>query len=225
MVRPPAPGRDDPSQPQPDLPGDAAVGAPFKAPRPAPLIRPERVGPTIGPDGLPQPDAQEAPVAQTPKDAHVVGGELVEGAGGGPRPDLPGIAVELGRVERKLELLLLRGSGGGGSCEFSDELDRDILSAIEELQSDVDELANKPERQLGPLSVTTEAPADFNADGSRRSFDIDIPRLPATEFETLFLQRLLELLHWQKSCRNHVAKRGTDGDPVTITWHEVPYSE
>jgi hypothetical protein len=189
------------------------------------LIKPPLAGPVLGPDGRLAPEEHAAPVRQTPPDAHVVDGVLIEAPGGGPRSDLPSIARELGRVERKAELLLLRGAGGSGSCQFSDALDREILEAIESMQVDIDELSSRPERELGPLAVTSEAPADFNADGTRASFVIDIPRLPATQFETLFLQRLLELLHWQKTMRNHVAKKGTDGDPVKITWQEVPYSE
>jgi hypothetical protein len=225
LVRPPAPGRADPAVPRPDPPDESDVGDAPKVPQPAPLIRPERVGPLIGPDGRPVAQEQAEPVRQTPKDAHVINGELIEARGSDPRPDLIGIALGLGQVERKLELVLLRGSGGGGSCDFSDALDQEILEAIESLQVDIDELAGRPERELGPLAVTSEAPADFNGDGTRASFAIDIPRLPATEFETLFLQRLLEFLHWQKTCRNHVAKKGTDGNPVTISWLEVPYAE
>jgi hypothetical protein len=190
-----------------------------------PVIVPLRPGPTIGSDGTVQPEAEAEPVKQTPNDAHVVAGDLVEPVGGGPAPNLPAIALELGRMEEKLRILLERPSGGGGgSCQFLDRTD-EVLEVIESLQVDVDELSGRPERKLGPLAVTSEAPADFNADGSRASFSIDIPRLPATEFETLFLQRLLELLHWQKSCRNHVAKKATEGDPVTIHWSEIPYSE
>jgi hypothetical protein len=154
-----------------------------------------------------------------------VGGQAFGQPNQQPPPTLQGIAEELGRLEEKAAWLILRelarGEPGGPALDRTDE----ILEVIESLQVDVDELAGRPERELGPLAVTSEAPADFNADGTRASFEIDIPRLPATEFETLFLQRLLELLHWQKACRNHVAKKGTDGDPVTITWREVPYSE
>lgn len=224
-IRPPAPGRGDPSQPQPDPPGDAVVGDPIKPPRPAPLIRPERVGPVIGPDGLPQPEVQEAPVTQTPKEAHVIGGELVEGIGGGPRADLPGIATELGRVERKLELLLLRGTGGSGSCKFNDAKLDEIIEMLDSLQFDVDELSTREEPKLGPLVYTVEAPADYDISGNRETFVFDIPRLPASEFMSLYLRRQAEYQHRLKIWRNHVAKRETNPKPIRIEWEEIPFSE
>ena len=181
-------------------------------------------GKQIGADGLqedPKSGPEDAPV--TDRDAHIVDGVSVGGGGQSPPPTLVGIAAELGRIEDKLNKGVGR-PASGGACRFVDRTG-EVLEVIESLQFDVDELSERPERKLGPLAVTSEAPADFNGDGTRASFAIDIPRLPATEFETLFLQRLLEFLHWQKTCRNHVAKKGTDGDPVTITWREVPYAE
>lgn len=176
----------------------------------------------IGPDGLQQDPARgsEAPPV-TDRDVHFVDGVAVGGAGQSPPPTMDGIAKELGRLEAKMALSLARPSGGG-SCQFTDRID-EVLEVIESLQYDVDELSLRPERKLGPVVVTSESPADFDADGSRSAFSFDIPRLPASEFETLFLKRLLEYLHWQKACRGLVAKRGTGGDPVTITWVEDPY--
>ena len=198
------------------------------APRPAPLIRPQLPGRRVGPDGTVGPEAEAEPVRQTPPGAHIVGTDVIGGPGATPRPTLDGIAAEVGRIELKtalaLELLRNSSGGSGGGCQFFDRTD-EVLEVIESLQVDVDELAGRPERELGPLVVTSEAPADFNADGTRAAFTFDIPRLPATQFETLFLKRLVEYSHWQGTCRKHVAKKGTDGDPVTIHWQEIPYSE
>ena len=202
---------------------------PQQSPRPAPL-RPAPLplpapGPVVTTDGAARPELKPAPGPVRPSpDVHIVDGVEFGGGGQSPPPTLVAVAAELGRIETKLAWLISRsGNGVGGGCQFLDRTD-EVLEVIESLQFDVDELAGRPERELGPLAVTSEAPADFNDDGARASFEIDIPRLPATQFETLFLQRLLEFLHWQKSCRNHVAKRGTDGDPVTITWRQVPFS-
>jgi hypothetical protein len=59
----------------------------------------EPIGPIGGPGGKPKP-----PAVTTPKDGHVISGELV--MPGGARPDISHIANELGRVEKKLEKLI-----------------------------------------------------------------------------------------------------------------------
>jgi hypothetical protein len=211
--------------PSPDPPGESDVGDAPKVPQPAPLIRPERVGPLIGPDARPVLQEQAEPAVQTPKDAHVVGGVLIDARGSDPRPDLVGIALGLGQIERKLELVLLRGSGGGGSCEFSDALDQEILEAIESLQVDVDEISEKVNPLMGPLVMVAEAPADFNADGSRVSFAFDIPRVKASEFQALYLKRQAEYALWLQGLRGFVAKRSPGAPPLRITWEAIPSSE
>lgn len=164
-------------------------------------------------------------VGRTDPNAHVVGRDLVGDPSMRPRPDLLSMSVELGRVEQKLALLLLRQIGGGGGGGQGSDRTGEVLAKLEQLRGELDRLAKRPERMVGPVRVRSEAPSDFNPDGSRKSFVFDIPRLPASSFEALFLQRLLEYLHTQKTWRGYVAKTGTSGDPVTITWQEVPELE
>ena len=235
-ARSPDPSGPPPPQPQP--PPDTSR-PPIPRPQPKPPIWPAQDPDPLGDDGRPRPKPDPKPEQIDPQ-VHIVNNYLVGGPGVAVRPNLVSIGQELGRLESKLghALRLLDPDDVPQDRTdevlarikaLSDAVVQPVVDGIPEslsnLQDSVDGLANMPERELGPLAVTSQAPADFNVDGSRASFTIDIPRLPATEFETLFLQRLLELLHWQKTCRNHVAKKGTDGDPVTITWREVPSSQ
>lgn len=224
-VRPLLPGRADPADPQTDPPEDGGVSARPKVPRPAPLIKPERVGPIIGPDGFPQPEAQEDAAPQTPPDAHVVNGMLIQGPGGGPRPDLVSIAIELGRLEVKAAMALEGVGGGSGSCQFNDAKLDEIIEMLDSLQVDVDELSARKEPELGPLVYAVEAPADYDVLGNREKFEFDIPRLPASEFMSLYLKRQAEYQHQLKIWRNHVAKRETNPKPIRIEWEEIPSLE
>ena len=146
------------------------------------------------------------------------------GVGQGPPPTLVGIAVEVGRLETKLAWLverLLRSGGGGGGCQFVDRTD-EVLEVIESLQLDVDELSARGEPEIGPLVYTVEAPADYDELGERERFEFDIPRLPASEFTSLYLKRQAEYQHQLKVWRSHVAKKETNPKPVRIEWEEVP---
>jgi len=203
------------------------VPAPRPAPRPAPAPapRPALPGQPVNPDGTVGRPVSDPAVGRTDPNTHVVGRDLVGDPSIRPRPDLLSMSVELGRVEQKLALLLLRQVGGGGGGGQGSDRTGEVLAKLEQLRGELDGLAKRPERMVGPVRVRSEAPADFNPDGSRKAFVFDIPRLPASAFEALFLQRLLEFLHVQKTWRNHVAKVGTSGEPVTITWQEVPALE
>ncbi len=218
------------------VPAPAPAPAPFPAPAPAPPApaprpvpapapRPALPGQPVNPDGTVGRPVSDPAVGRTDPNTHVVGRDLVGDPSIRPRPDLLSMSVELGRVEQKLALLLLRQVGGGGGGGQGSDRTGEVLAKLEQLRGELDGLAKRPERMVGPVRVRSEAPADFNPDGSRKAFVFDIPRLPASAFEALFLQRLLEFLHVQKTWRNHVAKVGTSGEPVTITWQEVPALE
>jgi hypothetical protein len=181
----------------------------------------------VGPDWKPGPlDREQAdPVRQTPENAHITGIDVIDPPGGGPRPDLPSMARELGRIELKLEMVLGLLPKGSGSCRFSDAKLDDLLDALESLQLDVDDIGEKVDPLMGPLVYTSEAPADYDSLGNREKFEFDIPRLPASAFVSLYLKRQAEYQHTLKVWRNHVAKRETNPKPIRIEWEEIPVSE
>jgi hypothetical protein len=144
----------------------------------------------------------------------------VGGGGQAPPPTLVGIAAELGRIEDKLT----KGVGravGAGTCRFVDRSGA-ILDRVKGVKDGVDDLLARAEPLMGPIHLISEAPANYDASGDRERFEFDIPRLPVSEFETLFWQRLLEFLHTQKRWRNHVARQETNPKPIRIQWIEVP---
>lgn len=96
------------TQPQPSqVPGSTPTGTPT-IPTPAPGTFPgtDPARPTLptAPDATVKPPAP-APVPTTPADSIIPwpGARPIPGTGPAPRPDLPGIAQELGRIERKIE--------------------------------------------------------------------------------------------------------------------------
>lgn len=187
---------------------------------------PQLPGVQTGPDWVPGPvgGGQSDPVRQTPPNAHVTGSGVVDPPGGGPRPDLPSMAKELGRIELKLEMALGLLSRGTSPCRFSDEKLDDLLENLESLQIDVDDIGERIDPPMGPLVYTSEAPADYDVIGNREKFVFDIPRLPASQFVSLYLKRQAEYQHTLKVWRTHVAKRETNPKPIRIEWEEVPVS-
>ena len=222
VPRPPAPApAPAPLQWPAEWPQQAPRPAPLK-PRPLPMPGP---GPVITTDGAARPELEPVtdPIKPTP-DIHVVEGIEFGGGGQDPPPTLRGIAAELGRLESKAAWLverLLRSGGGGGGCQFVDRTD-EVLEVIESLQFDVDELSARGEPKIGPLVYTVEAPADYDELGEREKFEFDIPRLPASEFISLYLKRQAEYQHQLKVWRNHVARKETNPKPIRIEWEEVP---
>jgi hypothetical protein len=69
----------------------------------------------------------------TPEDAVLIGEELIGGGGAAPRPDLPNIAQELGRQERKLENLMGRPENGG----LGEAAENSLLATIRKLLEDL----------------------------------------------------------------------------------------
>jgi hypothetical protein len=224
------------ARPFPVVPGSGAGVAPASTPgaqgsRPtapsmAPLIRPLLPGPVLRPDGTVEPQPQLDPgVKQTPSTGHIVGTEVFGRPELRPAPTMQGLAIELGRVEEKLAWVIIRlQQAGGASCQFVDRTD-EVLEVIESLQVDVDDIAEKIDPLTGPLAMVAEAPADFLSDGSRVSFEFDIPRVKASEFQSLYLRRQAEYALWLQGLRGFVAKRPPGAPPIRITWEAIPYSE
>lgn len=99
-------------------PAPGTSPAPAPQPVPFPTIDPSRPVVPIGPDGLPVP-APPAPVPVTPPWLAPYPGAPVGEPAQRPRPDLDGIATELGRVEQKQAELLRR---TGPASDLGDQL-------------------------------------------------------------------------------------------------------
>lgn len=191
-------------------PGTAQPSRPPLAP-PVPQIRPSR--PT-GPDQPTQPDGrpQERPREQTrPRDVGVIsvpGGEVGQEAAR-PRPDLVGIASELGRLEQKLEISLQLQQDGGGASEPNPLLEEiaDLLKAAYPAGS----------FQLFPA-------CDRDAQGE--PLPPAVAPWPAGTGPLELLSRkvdaLADLLQAHKDFRQPVCRSKPIGEEVTVTFEEVP---
>lgn len=91
--------------------------------------------PAIGPLPAPRP----LPVPTTPAEVVVVDGQPISGPGQAPAPNLVAIAQELGRLERKNEILLSRPENGGAG-EVAENAILGILRGL--LEQLVNELLN-----------------------------------------------------------------------------------
>lgn len=153
----PAPGTAPAPARVPAQPGPATAPRPRLAPIPRPAISP-------GPAGMPQPAPAPAP-APTPAGQVTVGSPTrpVTVNPSPPPPTLPGIAAELGRIERKLEIMLGDPRGGVPDLGFDpqpllDQLADLLQTAPEILQGttyELDSPCNKDEdgNKLNPFTV------------------------------------------------------------------------
>lgn len=91
------------------VPGPRPRPSPSPGPGPVPAQPAPAPIPAIGPLPAPRP----LPVPTTPAEVVVVDGQPIGGPGLAPAPNLVAIAQELGRLERKNEILLSRPENGG----------------------------------------------------------------------------------------------------------------
>ena len=121
---------------RPPAPGVAPSPSPSPGPTPVPAEPAPQPVPAEGPLPVPEPTA----VPTTPGDALIIDDLIETGTGQAPEPNLPAMAQELGRIERKTEMLLERPSAGDipdGLGELLEELLANaIRAAIEDLMND-----------------------------------------------------------------------------------------
>lgn len=180
-------------------------------PRPRPLLPPpldpDTTTPT-GPDGEPREREGPGPQTRDPRVISIPGGEVGQ-PGAQPRPDLQGIAAELGKLEQKLELSLslqLEGAGGGEPDPLVQEI-ADLLRAPFPAGS----------FQLFPA-------CDRDAQGE--------PLPPAVapwgagtgplELLSRKLDAIQDLIQAHKDFRQPVCRSKPIGEEVTVTFEEVP---
>jgi hypothetical protein len=120
------------------VPGPSPGPSPGPGPAPVPAQPAPLPVPGIGPLPLPAP----LPVPVTPVEVVVVDGLPISGPGQAPAPNLVAIAQELGRLERKNEILMRRPENGGlGEAAENSLLNglRELLEGlVSELLNDVD---------------------------------------------------------------------------------------
>lgn len=160
---------------------------------------------------MPQLQPQPEPTPQTPPGQEQTAGGPVGGPGQAPRPDLAGIAEEVGRIEQKVLLLLARPEGGGGGD----------LAPLADL---LNQLLERLNRSYPGGSYGLDSPCETSPDGSRLP-----PRLapwpPAAGFDAALLARmdsLAELLQHHKDLKQpNCARPRSTGTAATVTFSEV----
>jgi len=220
----PIPG---PNPGNPPVPSRTPGPLPLTAPRPvtAPVVPRPQVNPATAPvpgtTGVPQvprqPPSVAAPPAVTPRDSTFLPGG-VELPNNGPRPDLGNIATEVGKLENKLERLLSRGTGEGGTGDLGNllELMNEALELLRFLESIFGVEFPAGSYELFPV-------CDRDAQGQLRP-----PRVASWEGgagEGLQLSRkldaLAELIQHHKELRQPVCRTKPVGQEVTVTFEEV----
>jgi hypothetical protein len=107
------------------VPGPSPGPSPGPGPPPVPAQPAPLQVPGIGPLPLPAP----LPVPVTPVEVVVVDGLPISGPGQAPAPNLVAIAQELGRLERKNEILMRRPENGG----LGEAAENSLLNGLREL--------------------------------------------------------------------------------------------
>jgi hypothetical protein len=111
------------------VPGPSPGPSPGPGPAPVPAQPAPLQVPGIGPLPLPAP----LPVPVTPVEVVVVDGLPISGPGQAPAPNLVAIAQELGRLEKKNEILMRRPENGGLGEAAADSLLNGLRGLLEQL--------------------------------------------------------------------------------------------
>jgi hypothetical protein len=162
------------------------------------------------------------PIDDKPTGETDIGDETIGSTSKAPRPTLDGIAFELGNLESKLEILMLRQpqnnvlaellsqvldqlgqGGGGGNGNGGDNGGQGIPS-------------------MGPVDIVSVPP--FPGDREQYTggaYKVRIEKAPADVFVADAIARLADLMSEQKGWRNYIAPKVKSGRPFTITWEET----
>ena len=183
-------------------------------PQPGPLIIPQR---PILPDGNLAPEPEPAP-EQTPEGNTYIGTLVIPAQGPAPQPTLEGIATEVGKIERKLEIQLLQDQGPGPD--------------LEGLQAAVDELlalltADQPD---GRYTIT--GPCEVS--GGQAQASVRVADWPPTgdplSLLSVKLDALAEIMQYAKELRQPICHVRATGQELTVdfvedragTWEDRP---
>jgi hypothetical protein len=219
---PPVPVLPLPALPQ--VPGGLPQDAARRAPRPGPARGPSpapAVAPTV-PGAVPSrpvgPVTTPAivPVPVTPPSVVVVGGEPIGGPGQSPQATLQGIATEVGRLERKMEIQLERPQiqipsdlARSGALETVADLVRQLIGSL------LDGVPGGTYQLVSgcpvPLGQEPPEPVTVNIPDAGSTRDALIARLDA----------LAQLLQVHKDLRQPMCKTAGAQSNVTVQFEEL----
>lgn len=189
-------------------PGGSTGGAPALVPTAPGLVTqaPPQTTP-LTPTG-PAPIAPPVKAPITPLEGVVIGGELIGGPGSPPPPTMAGMAAELGRLEKKGELMLER---SGPLAQIPDVID--AIADLVELLDSFD--------PGGSYSIRPACGTDANGD-PLPPIEVPIqPGLGLAHAVTARLDAIAELIDHHKQLRQPICKGKPTGQPVTVTFVEA----
>ena len=230
---PAVPDAEPVTQPEPATPAEPPqrIAPPVTVPSSPPWISPSRPGSTPGsvpgyfpsqnptlptqpvaPDGTVTP-TQPGPVTQTQPGSVVPwpGAPSIPAIGPAPRADLVGIAQEVGRIERKIDLMNTPGSGSNGFENLSELLG--LLGQIWEFLT----------ASTSGTTYTLDSPCEVDEEGVKLPpIEIDAPGA-ATTFEALLnrTDALAELIQAHKNLKQPGCKHKLAGEIVTVNFQQI----
>jgi hypothetical protein len=164
------------------------------------------------PDGTVTP-TQPGPVTQTQPGSVVPwpGAPSIPAIGPAPRADLVGIAQEVGRIERKIDLMNTPGSGPNGFENLSELLG--LLSLIYEFLT----------ASASGTTYTLDSPCEVDEEGVKLPpIEIEAPGA-ATTFQALLnrTDALAELIQAHKNLKQPGCKHKLAGEIVTVNFQQI----
>ena len=166
----------------------------------------------VAPDGTVTP-TQPGPPTQTQPGSVVPwpGAPSIPAIGPAPRPDLVGIAQEVGRIERKIDLMNTPGSGPNGFENLSELLG--LLGQIWEFLT----------ASTSGTTYTLDSPCEVDEEGVKLPpIEIDAPGA-ATTFQALLnrTDALAELIQAHKNLKQPGCKHKLAGEIVTVNFQQI----
>ena len=230
---PAVPDAEPVTQPEPATPAEPPqrIAPPVTVPSSPPWISPSRPGSTPGsvpgyfpsqnptlptqptaPDGTVTP-TQPGPVTQTQPGSVVPwpGAPSIPAIGPAPRADLVGIAQEVGRIERKIDLMNTPGSGQNGFENLSELLG--LLGQIWEFLT----------ASASGTTYTLDSPCEVDDEGVKLPpIEIEAPGA-STTFEALLnrTDALAELIQAHKNLKQPGCKHKLAGEIVTVNFQQI----
>jgi hypothetical protein len=221
------------TQPEPATPAEPPprIAPPVTVPSSPPWVTPSRPGSTPGsvpgyfpsqnptqptqptaPDGTVTP-TQPGPVTQTQPGSIVPwpGAPSIPAIGPAPRPDLQGIAQEVGRIERKIDLMNTPGSGQNGFENLGE-----LLGLLEQIWSFLSATASG-------TTYTLDSPCEVDEEGVKLPpIEIEAPGA-ATQFQALLnrTDALAELIQAHKNLKQPNCRTRYSGEIVTVNFEQI----
>jgi hypothetical protein len=230
---PAVPDAEPVTQPEPATPAQPPqrIAPPVTVPSSPPWVTPSRPGSTPGsvpgqfpsqnptqptqptaPDGTVTP-TQPGPVTQTQPGSIVPwpGAPSIPAIGPAPRPDLQGIAQEVGRIERKIDLMNTPGSGQNGFENLGE-----LLGLLEQIWSFLSATASG-------TTYTLDSPCEVDEEGIKLPpIEIEAPGA-STTFQALLnrTDALAELIQAHKNLKQPGCKHKLAGEIVTVNFQQI----